>query len=234
MGPCLSTPAPPPPTAYPNVDHSWNCPKPELKPVDEQSDEDVLKILRYLSPNIAKERESWRSEDISTWQGIGVSDGRVTALEIDRCWIGSFPGQAHLGRLTELTHFSCAGNNLTDLPESLADCVKIVKCECHGNDFVKIPEACYAWKNMYFFNISVTKLGPDGVSPRVKELESVQLFALDVNTRLTKLPREILEMKSLNNLICDATGMAEAPDFLAPLKERGCKMSFSYRAPEGE
>ena len=235
MGSCLSTPAPaPPPDVFPDMEHDWDCPRPDFKPSDFEglTDDDALKILRYVSPAITKDRKSWQSDDIKTWEGVSVNEaGRVTSLDLDGVQLGALPNAP--GRLTELTYVGVAGCGIYDFPNSMAACTEISKVQCNGNAFYRIPEACYSWKKLYFFNISQCE-NLSTVSPEVGGMDGLQLFALDVCPRLKELPKEILDMKSLNNLICDATGMAEAPEWLAPLKERGCKMSFSFRAVPDE
>lgn len=81
----------------------------------------------YNSTNGAqwKSKQGWLNDPVYAWYGIGVTDGRVTKIDLeDNNLSGSIPSS--IGNLTELLSLDLSENNLTgNIPSEMGNLIKL-------------------------------------------------------------------------------------------------------------
>ena len=159
-----------------------------VKVTNRQTDSLALVALYNASKGAEWTKGNWDlSKDMSTWTGVTLTDGRVSALQLTTKV--AIPAEwtlpAEISDLTELTDLRISGNKLTgDLPESLYEMEKLEK--------------------LYFQNDNLT----GSLSASLAKLTNLTELYVDRNANMTgSIPPEIGSLKKLMRLNISQTGI---------------------------
>ncbi len=161
-----------------------------------------------------------------------------------------------IGNLTNLESLSLGGNKLTELPKEMNNLAKLRELWIAGNNFSKIPEVIWSLNNLTGLSLSdnnftelpreigsLTKLGilllnrSNFVKIPVEIGKLVHLRRLEISRTdsLTKLPKEIGDLSSLEYLVLYENGIRELPKEignLSNLKALYCSFDKLIEVPK--
>ncbi|WP_052444379.1 DUF5018 domain-containing protein [Flammeovirga sp. OC4] len=129
------------------------------------------------------------AESMEEWQGVTITDGRVTKLIISTIYVNEIPQS--FGELSELTSLTIVGTDLKELPKEVCDLKKLEILSLYDNKLSSIPS-------------------------EIGKLQSLMIFHLQYN-ELTALPREIGDLNNLLSLSIQNNNINELPNELVDL-----------------
>ena len=140
------------------------------------------------------------AEELGTWWGVNVSDGRVTSLFLyNNGLAGSIP--AELGNLSSLQWLGLSSNSLTGpIPPELGGLSRLTSLELYGNGLVgQIPAALGNMGSLEYLGLDENQLsGP--IPPELGNLSSLVQLGLGFNSLSGSIPAEMGRLSSLQYL----------------------------------
>ena len=152
------------------------------------------------------ENTNWLTEeDIATWYGVSVKNGRVTSLNL---WVNKLNGEIppELGQLTALETLDLSWNNdLTGpIPQELGQLTNLRALELDINDLNgPIPTELVKLTNLTSLNLANNEL-TGAIPPELGQLTNLEKLILDGNRLTGPIPPELGQLSSLNTLWLNA------------------------------
>ncbi len=123
------------------------------------------------------------AESLDKWEGIGLSNNRVTSLDMNIKDVTSLPKE--IGDLTNLEQLLLEDNTLTTIPTEIGNLTNLYYLSLTGNDIVSLPS-------------------------EIEDLTSLEILILAYNS-LTSLPDEIVNISSLRILNVISNNLTSLP-----------------------
>ncbi len=150
--------------------------------------------------------------DISTWQGVTLTDGRITNLSLDRKAINSIP--AELGNLTALTELGLGNNSLTSIPVELGNLTKLKELGLYNNLLTDIPKELSKLTNLEELVLNRNSL--TSIPAELGNLTNLTTFDL-IGNSLTSIPAELGNLTALTELGLGNNSLTSIPSTLGNL-----------------
>ena len=144
--------------------------------------------------------ENWLNGPISTWYGVTVEDGRVTALElVDNNLWGSIP--VELEYLTELVRLNLSNNNLVSvIPGEIGNLSKLRFLYLGNNQLSgSIPPEIGNLSNLTSLTLSNNHLS-GSIPAELGNLQSLLFLSIEDNQLTGPIPPEIGSLTNLRTL----------------------------------
>lgn len=168
-----------------------------------QTDRDAL-IALYNSTggeNWANNTNWNTEEDISTWFGVTVADGRVTEISMrGNDLTGTLPPE--IGELTAMTVLALRDNNLTgSIPDEVGNLSAMVRLDLRQNSLTgPIPSTLQQLSNLEVLFLRVNSLsGP--IPGWLSGLSNLRVLNLSQNALTGSIPADIGRLSSLTNFL---------------------------------
>ena len=145
--------------------------------------------------------ENWLSDEpLDTWQGVTVSDGRVTGLQLfDNQLAGTIPPE--LGDLANLTELDLGVNQLTGpIPPELGNLSSLTNLSFGTNELTgSIPSELGNLANLTVLNLNNNQLTGE-IPTELGNLSSLEELRLYENQLTGPIPPELGNLSSLSYL----------------------------------
>ena len=184
---------------------------------DEQAKEKAALIALYkaLNGDSWNNHSNWCSDEpISTWYGIGVQDGHVSALVLPGNGLkGDVP--AEIGDLANITYMDISYNEITSIPKEISNLKKLTYQLNLSNTLVsELPDEIGEMNiSILYANNTPLKSLPKGIG-NSKTLTSLTLS----DTKITSLPDEIANISTLRSVSIYGSYLKSIPECLMKLK----------------
>ena len=146
-------------------------------------------------------KTNWLSDnDISSWHGVGISNGWVTSLDLrNNNLTSTIPKE--LGNLTNLEHLELDDNALSGgIPVELGNLTNLEHLELDGNALSGgIPPQLGNLSNLTFLELSRNELG-GSIPVELGNLSNLERLYLDYNALSGGIPVELGNLSNLERL----------------------------------
>ena len=127
--------------------------------------------------------------------GLFEAIPNLFSLELANNFIEIIPKS--IGKCPELKWIGLSYNNLTDLPEEITACKKVLRVDLSGNLMKSVPSCLckMTWVERLYVNHMMLQELPENIG----DMKSLVMFSANGNC-LTKLPKSLCNLKQLTNL----------------------------------
>lgn len=167
------------------------------------------------------EISGWKNGPVSTWDGVTITDGRVTGLILPSAPLyGSLPQS--FGNLTKLQDLNFGNadrddritNGLSSLPESFGNLTNLESLDLAYNDLPALPESFGNLANLQFLNLEYNDLS--SLPASFSNLTKLQGLNLNGN-RFSSLPESFGNLAGLTGLELMYNQLSSLPESLGNL-----------------
>jgi Leucine-rich repeat (LRR) protein len=148
-------------------------------------------------PNWNKNTNWNTAASVSDWEGVTVTNGRVTILNL---WVNNMTGTIppEIGNLTELTNLQFAINNLSGvIPPELGNLIKLEQLSLNDNNFTgNLPSQLGNLELLWNLDIKNNNL-EGAIPPEFENLNSLRRIYLDNNSLVGTVPAGMPDINTL-------------------------------------
>lgn len=181
---------------------------------DRTSDSLALVAIKDANPTSSLCSLWVLTEPIDQWDGVGVINGRVEALDLVGYGLSSLPSD--IGSLSNLTYLDLGYNELTSLPIEIVNLGNLIYLDLGKNQLTSLPEEIGNLGNLTEIKLwdnQLTSL-PSAIG-NLSNLTELELWG----NQLTSLPAEIGNLGNLNELKIGCNQLTGLPAEIANLSK---------------
>ena len=134
-------------------------------------------------------------EDISLWEGVTVSEGKVTVLKTDNKNITVIPETIKF--LPDLTELNLFFNQINEVPVEIGELTNLRRLLLQNNNINELPAAIKTLQNLEYLGLSDN--GLTSLPEEIKDLTSLRYLYL-TNNGIPGIPEEIFQLTTLEEL----------------------------------
>lgn len=190
-------------------------------PVDEEDSLALVALYNSTNGDIWKNKENWLNGAVSTWDGITVTDGRVTGIDLGmNNMIGQLPSE--IGNLNKLRVLKFHNNHIHgpippgigsldslrvlflynndfegSIPSEIVNLSELQELRLNSNQLIgSIPEEIYNLTNLELLMLSHNEL-TGNLSPAVGNLTKLTWLEVRNNQLEDSIPSEVVNLTNL-------------------------------------
>jgi len=153
------------------------------------------------------------ADTMDDWQGVTISDGRVTELRISTVYIDKIPNR--IKELSELRSLIIAGTQLKELPVEVCYLEKLEKLSLYDNNLSSIPAEIKRLKLLQSLHLQENNLAE--VPVEIGQMSELQWIDVH-NNNITELPVDIAEIPNLLILNIANNPLTNIPQVICDMK----------------
>ena len=179
------------------------------------SEREVLIELYNANPNSGL-RWDLTEEDISLWDGVTVTNGKMTDLVLNSKNIAVIPESIKF--LTDLTQLSLFFNRITELPDEIGNLTNLTRLVLGNNRISEIPATIGQLTQLEYLGLDRNAL--QALPQEIEGLTGLKFIYLTSNS-LSAIPEELFQLTGLRELFVESNQITEVPAEIGNLTQLG-------------